>query len=153
MQEELNNFKRNEVWNLLSCPNKNVVGTNWVFHNRQDEHGLVTRNKSRHVAKGYSQVEGLDFGEIFAPISMLESTSILLTYVIYHDFKLYETDVKRAFLNGPIKEEINVEKPLVFEDDKYPNHVYKLNKDLYGLKQAPRVWYECLRVFLIANLF
>jgi hypothetical protein len=99
MQEELNNFTRNEVWHLVPRPNQNVVGTKWVFHNKQDEHGVVTRNKARLVAKRYSQVEGLDFGEIYAPIARLESIRILLAYATYHGFKLYQMDVKSAFLN------------------------------------------------------
>jgi hypothetical protein len=76
MQEELNNFTRNEVWHLVPRPNQNVVGTKWVFHNKQDEHGVVTRNKARLMAKGYSQVEGLEFGETYAPVARLESCSI-----------------------------------------------------------------------------
>jgi hypothetical protein len=111
----------------------------------------VTRNKARLVAKGYSQVESLDFGETYAPIARLESIRILLAYATYHGFKLYQMDVKSAFLNGPIKEEVYVEQPPNFEDSEYPNHVYKLSKALYGLKQAPRAWYECLRDFLITN--
>jgi hypothetical protein len=114
---------------------------------------VVTRNKARLMAKGYSQVEGLNFGEIYAPIARLESIRILLAYATYHGFKLYQMDVKSAFLNGPIKEEIYVEQPPGFEDSEYPNHVYRLSKALYGLKQAPRAWYECLRDFLIANGF
>jgi hypothetical protein len=153
MQEELNNFTRNEVWHLVPRPNQNVVGTKWVFRDKQDEHGVVTRNKARLVAKGYSQVEGLDFGETYAPVARLESIRILLAYATYHGFKLYQMDVKSAFLNGPIKEEVYVEQPPGFEDSEYPNHVYKLSKVLYGLKQAPRAWYECLRDFLIANGF
>jgi hypothetical protein len=153
MQEELNNFTRNEVWHLVPRPNQNVVGTKWVFHNKQDEHGVVTRNKARLVAEGYSQVECLDFGETYAPVARLESICILLAYATYHGFKLYQTDVKSAFLNGPIKEEVYVEQPLGFEDSEYPNHVCKLSKALYGLKQAPRAWYECLRDFLITNGF
>ena len=109
MQEELNNFTRNEVWHLVPRPNQNVVGTKWVFRNKQDEHGVVTRNKARLVAKGYSQVEGLDFGETYAPVARLESIRILLAYATYHGFKLYQMDVKSAFLNGPIKEEVYVE--------------------------------------------
>jgi hypothetical protein len=153
MQEELNNFTRNEVWYLVPHPNQNVVGTKWVFRNKQDEHGVVTRNKGRLVAKGCSQVEGLDFDETYAPVARLESIHILLAYATYHGFKLYQMDVKSAFLNGPIKEEVYVEKPPGFEDSEYPNHVYKLSKALYGLKQAPRAWYECLRDFLITNGF
>jgi hypothetical protein len=93
MQEELNNFTRNEVWHLVPCPNQNVVGTKWVFRNKQDEHGVVTRNKVRLVAKGYSQVEGLDFDETYAHVARLESIRILLAYATYHGFKLYQMDV------------------------------------------------------------
>jgi hypothetical protein len=153
MQEELNNFTRNEVWHLVPRPNQNVVGTKWVFRNKQDEHGVVTWNKARLVAKGYSQVEGLDFGETYAPVARLESIRILLVYATYHGFKLYQMDVKSAFLNGPIKEEVYVDKPPGFEDSEYPNHVYKLSKALYRLKPAPRAWYECLRDFIITNGF
>jgi hypothetical protein len=153
MQEGHNNFTRNEVWHLVPRPNQNVVGTKWVFLNKQDEHGVVTRNKARLMAKGYSQVEGLDFGETYAPVARLESIRMLLAYATYHGFKLYQMDVKSAFLNGPIKEEVYVEQPPGFEDSEYPNHVYKLSKALYGLKQAPRAWYECLRDFLITNGF
>jgi hypothetical protein len=123
MQEELNNFTRNEVWHLVPHPNQNVVGTKWVFRNKQDEHGVVTRNKARLVVKGYSQVEGLDLDETYAPIARLESIRILLAYATYHGFKLYQMDVKSAFLNGPIKEEVYVEQPLGFEDSEYPNCV------------------------------
>jgi hypothetical protein len=153
MQEELNNFTRNEVWHLVPRPNQNVVGTKWVFRNKEVEHGVVTRNKARLVSKGYSQVEGLDFDETYALVARLESIRILLSYATYHDFKLYQMDVKSAFLNRPIKEEVYVEQPPRFEDSEYPNHVYKLSKALYGLKQAPRACYECLRDFLITNGF
>jgi hypothetical protein len=114
---------------------------------------VVTSNKARLVAKGYSQVKGLDFDETYAPVARLESIRILLAYATYHGFKLYQMDVKSAFLNGPIKEEVYVEQPPDFEDSEYPNHVYKLSKALYGLKQAPRAWYECLRDFLVTNGF
>jgi hypothetical protein len=153
MQEELNNFRRNEVWSLVPRPKQNVVGTKWVFRNKQDEHGVVTRNMARLVAKGYAQVAGLDFEETFAPVARLESIQILLAYAAHHFFRLFQMDVKSAFLNGPIKEEVYVEQPPGFEDDRYPDHVYKFSKALYGLKQAPRAWYECLRDFLIANAF
>jgi hypothetical protein len=142
MKEELNNFKRNEVWSLVPRPKQNVVGTKWVFRNKQDEHGVVTRNKARLVAKGYAQVAGLDFEETFAHVARLESIQILLAYAAHHSFKLFQMNVKSAILNGPIKEEVYVEQPPGFKDDRYPDHVYKLSKALYGLKQAPRAWYE-----------
>jgi hypothetical protein len=91
----------------------------------------------------------LDFDKTFAPVARLESVHILLTYATHHDFKLYQMDVKSAFLNGPIKNKVYVEQPPFFEDEEYLNHVYKLHKALYGLKQAPRAWYECLIDFLI----
>jgi hypothetical protein len=112
MQEELNNFKRNEVWSLVPRPKQNVVGTKWVLRNKQDEHRVVTRNKARLVAKGYAQVVGLDFEETFAPVARLESIRMLLAYDAHHSFKLFQMDVKSAFLNGPIKEEVYVEQPL-----------------------------------------
>jgi hypothetical protein len=94
------------------------------------------------VAKGYSQLKGLHFDETFAPVARLESIGILLAYAIHHSFKLYQIDVKSAFLNGPIKEEMYVEQPPGFKSEEHPNHVYKLHKALYRLKQAPRAWYE-----------
>jgi hypothetical protein len=105
------------------------------------------------VAKGYLHVEGLNFKETFAPVARFESIHILLVYATQHDFKLYQMDVKSAFLNGPIKKKVYVEQPSGFEDQEYPNHIYKLHKTLYGLKQAPRAWYECLRDFLTQNSF
>jgi hypothetical protein len=138
---------------LFTPPSRRLSGTKWVFRNKQDEHGVVTRNKDRLVAKGYSQVEGLDFDETYAPVARLDSIRILLAYATYHGFKLYQIDMKSAFLNGLIKEEVYVEQPPGFEDSEYPNNEYKLLKALYGLKQAPRAWYECLREFLIADGF
>ena len=153
MQEELKTFTRNEVWSLVERPKQNVIGTKWVFRNKQDENGVVTRNKARLVAQGFTQIEGLDFGETYAPIDRLESIRILLAYATHHDFKLYQMDVKSVFLNGPISELVYVEQPSGFEDLKFPNHVFKLDKALYGFKQAPRAWYECLREFLLKNGF
>jgi hypothetical protein len=94
---------------LVERPKQNVVGTKWVFRSKQDEHEVVTRNKARLVAKSYSQVKNLNFDETFAPIARLESIHILLLYATHHDFKLYQMDVKSAFMNGPIKEEVYVE--------------------------------------------
>ena len=115
-----------------------MIGTKWVFRNKQDEHGVVTRNKARLVAQGFTQIEGLDFGETYAPVARLESIRILFAYAAHHDFKLYQMDVKSVFLNGPLSELVYVEQPSGFEDPKYPYHVYKLDMALYGLKQALR---------------
>jgi hypothetical protein len=147
MQEELNNFKRNEVWTLVPRPKQNVVGTKWVFRNKQDEHGVVTRNKARLVAKGYAQVAGLDLEETFAHVARLESICILLAYAAHHSFRLFQMDMKSAFLNGPIKEEVYVEQPPGFEDERYPDHVCKLSKALYGLKQAQEHGMNALETF------
>jgi hypothetical protein len=112
IQEELNNFMRNELWSLVPRPKQNVVGTKWVFRNKQDEYGVATRSKARLVAKGYAHVTSLDFEETFARVARLESICILLAYAAHHSFKLYQMDVKSAFLNGPIKEEVYMEQPL-----------------------------------------
>jgi hypothetical protein len=147
MHEELNNFTCNEVWELVKRPkNHNVIVTKWVFRNKHNEDGLVVRNKARPVAQCYTQVEGLDFGDTFALIARLEAIRILLAYACAHNIKLYQMDVKSAFLNGKISELVYVEQPPGFEDPKRPNHVYKLSKALYGLKQAPHAWYERLRI-------
>jgi hypothetical protein len=119
---------------LVGRAKQNVVGNKWVFYKKVVEFFVVTRNKVRLMAKGYSQAKGLDIKETFAPIASLESIHILLAYVTHHDFKFYQMDVKSAFLNEPIKNEVYVEQPLGFEDQEYPNHVYKLHKALYGLK-------------------
>jgi hypothetical protein len=124
-----------------------------VFQNKQDDQGVIVRNKARLVAKGFSQVEGLDFGETFASVARLEAICILLAYASCYDIKLYQMDVKSAFLNGFINELVHVEQPLGFEDPRYPNHAYRLSKALYGLKQATRAWHERLRDFLIEKGF
>ncbi|GJU94468.1 retrovirus-related pol polyprotein from transposon TNT 1-94 [Tanacetum coccineum] len=112
--------------------------TKWVFKNKLDENGIVSRNKARLVAQGYNQQEGIDFDETYAPVARLESIRILLAYVCALDFKLFQMDVKSAFLNGFINEEVYVAQPPGFIDFEKPDHVYKLKKALYGLKQAPK---------------
>ena len=105
MHEELNNFTRKQVWELVERPKgHNVIRTKWVFRNKQDQDGIVVRNKARLVAQGYTQVEGLDFGETYAPVAGLEVIRILLAYACAHNIKLYQMNVKSAFLNGYINE-------------------------------------------------
>jgi hypothetical protein len=130
-----------------------VIVTKWVYRNKQDQDRIVVRNEARLIAQGYTQVEGLDFGETYALVARLEAIRILLAYACVHNIKLYQIDVKSAFLNGYINKEVYVEQPPGFEDDKKADHVYKLKKALYGLKQAPRAWYERLRNFLLSKEF
>ncbi|WJX83571.1 hypothetical protein P8452_66227 [Trifolium repens] len=154
MQDEFNQFQRNDVWDLVPRPtHKNIIGTKWVFRNKLNEQGEVVRNKARLVAQGYSQQEGIDFTETFAPVARLEAIRLLLSYAVNNGITLYQMDVKSAFLNGVISEEVYVKQPPGFEDLKNPDYVYKLKKSLYGLKQAPRAWYERLSNFLLENGF
>ncbi|KAG5562829.1 hypothetical protein RHGRI_005526 [Rhododendron griersonianum] len=154
MHEELNQFERNNVWELVPRPpHTNIIGTKWIFKNKTNEQGTVVRNKARLVAQGYTQVEGIDFDETFAPVARLESIRIMLAVACFLGFKLYQMDVKSAFLNGVIKEEVYVSQPKGFEDPHKTDHVYHLNKALYGLKQAPRAWYERLTTFLLSKDF
>ena len=129
MQEELNQFKRSNVWTLTERPKYNsVIGTKWIFRNKLDENGVVIRNKAGLVAKGYNQEEGIDFDETFAPVARLEAIRLLLAFACFMDFKLYQMDVKRAFLNGFIEEEVYVEQPPGFENHELPNHVFRLQR-------------------------
>ena len=128
------------MWELFkhSDPRKhNIIGTKWIYRNKQDEHGQVVRSKARLIAQVYTQVEGIDFDETFAPVARLEAIRILLAYANHHNILLYQMDVKSTFLNGKIEEEVYVAQPPGFEDPKHPDMVYKLNKALCGLKQAP----------------
>ena len=154
MQEELKQFTRNEVWTLVPRhKDKSIIGTKWVFRNKLDEEGKVIRNKARLVAQGYNQQEGIDFTETFAPVARLEAIRIMLSFSAQNKIKLYQMDVKSAFLNGYIDEEVYVKQPPGFEDTSCPEHVFKLKKALYGLKQAPRAWYERLSSFLVSKGF
>jgi hypothetical protein len=154
MHEELGNFGRNQVWKLVEPPpNCKPTGTKWVWKNKEGEDGMVVRNKARLVAQGYSQKEGIDYEETFAPVARLEAIRILLAFAIAKGFKLFQKDVKSAFLNGFIEEEVYVRQPSGFESEKYPHRLYKLRKALYGLKQAPRAWYGRFRGFLPSKGF
>ena len=112
---------------------------------------LSLKIKARLVAKGYNQEEGIDFGETYAPVARLEAVRLLLAFSSIQGFKLFQMDVKSAFLNGYINEEVFVSQPSGFDDHKNPEHVYVLKKALYGLKQAPRQWYERLSDFLLSQ--
>jgi len=118
-----------------------------------NEQGKVTRNKAGPVVQGYNQEEGIDYEETFAPVTRIETIRILIAFAAHKEFKLYQMDVKSAFLNGYLKEEVYVMRPPGFENNEFPNHVLKPDKTLYGLKQAPRAWYERLSNLLLENGF
>jgi hypothetical protein len=121
--------------------------------NKEGENGEVLRNKSRLVAQGYSQKKGMDYGETFTPVARLEAIRIILAFSVGKGFKLYQVDVKSAFLNGFLEEGVYVKQPPGFESSEFPNKVYRLRKALYGLKQAPRAWYGRLMGFLFSKGF
>ncbi|GJU33947.1 retrovirus-related pol polyprotein from transposon TNT 1-94 [Tanacetum coccineum] len=139
MHEELHQFDRLQVWELVDKPfGKNVIKLKWLWKNKKDEDQIVIHNKARLVAKGYAQEEGIDFKESFAPVARLEAVRIFVTYAAHKSFPIYQMDVKTTFINGPLKEEVYVAQPNGFVDPDHPEKVYRLRKALYGLKQAPR---------------
>ncbi|KAI3665076.1 hypothetical protein L6452_43694 [Arctium lappa] len=136
MQEELLQFKLQDIWDLVDLPKGHrAIGTKWIFRNKRDERGIVIRNKARLVAQG------------------IEAIRLFLAYASYMNFKVYQMDVKSAFLYGSIEEEVYVCQPPGFENPSYPDRVYKLKKALYGLHQAPRAWYDTLSSYLLENGF
>ncbi|GJR86496.1 integrase, catalytic region, zinc finger, CCHC-type containing protein [Tanacetum coccineum] len=154
MQDELHQFDRLKVWELVDKPfGKMIIKLKWLWKNKKDEDQTVIRNKARLVAKGYAQEEGIDFEESFAPVARLEAVRIFVAHAAHKSFPIYQMDVKTAFLNGPLKEEVYVAQPEGFVDPDHPEKVYLLRKALYGLKQAPRAWYDELSNFLMSKGF
>nr|GEY06204.1 retrovirus-related Pol polyprotein from transposon TNT 1-94 [Tanacetum cinerariifolium] len=154
MQEELHQFDTHQVWELVDKPfRKTVIKLKWLWKNKKDEDQTVIRNKARLVANGYAQKEGIDFEESFAPVALLEAVRIFIAYAAHKSFPIYQMDVKTAFLNGPLKEEVYVAQPDGFVDPDHPEKVYRLRKALYGLKQAPKAWYDELSKFLTSKGF
>nr|GEX36973.1 retrovirus-related Pol polyprotein from transposon TNT 1-94 [Tanacetum cinerariifolium] len=152
--EELHQFDRLDVWELVDRPLcTNVINLKWLWKNKRDEENTVIRNKSRLVAKGYAQKEGVDFEESFAPVARLEAVRLFIAYAAHKSFTIYQMDVKTTFLYGPMKEEVYVNQPDDFVDPYHPDKVYRLKKALYGLKQAPRAWYDKLSKFLLSTGF
>ncbi|GJW64895.1 putative ribonuclease H-like domain-containing protein [Tanacetum coccineum] len=154
MQEELNEFKCLGVWELVPRPDKVMVITlKWIYKVKLDELGGILKNKAQLVARGYRQKKGIDFEESFTPVARLEAIRSFLLFVAYMNIVIYQMDVKTAFVNGNLREEVYVSQPDGFVDPDNPNHVYKLKKALYGLKQAPHAWYDMLSSFLISQDF
>ncbi|GJV91596.1 putative ribonuclease H-like domain-containing protein [Tanacetum coccineum] len=130
---------KKKVWTLVDLPyGKRAIWTKWVYRNKKDERGIIVRNKARLVAQGYTQEEGIDYDEFFAPVARIKSIRLFLAYASFMNFVVYQMDMKSAFLYGKIKEEVYVCQPPGFEDPEFPDRVYKVEKALYGLHQAPR---------------
>ncbi|GJZ20573.1 retrovirus-related pol polyprotein from transposon TNT 1-94 [Tanacetum coccineum] len=136
------------TWQIRAIGNKRCYP-----EHKKDERGIVIRNKARLVAQGYTQEEGIDYDEVFAPVARIEAIRLFLAYASFKDFVVYQMDVKSAFLYGKIEEEVYVYQPLGFEDPEFPDRVYKVEKALYRLHQAPRAWYETLSTYLFDNEF
>jgi hypothetical protein len=149
MKDELDQIEKNSTWEMVHRPEgKNIIGSKWIFKNKLNEQGQVVRNKERLVCKGYAQIEGLDFDETFSPVARLEAIRIFLAYACHKRFKGYQMDVRSAFLNGDLNEEVYMEQPEGFELLDNPDLVCNLKKALYGLKQAPHASYHRLDMYL-----
>ncbi|GKB48547.1 retrovirus-related pol polyprotein from transposon TNT 1-94 [Tanacetum coccineum] len=154
MQDELNQFERLQVWELVPrLEGKNIIALKWLWKNKCDAENIVVRNKTRLVAKGYRQEEGIDFEESFAPVARLEAVRMFIAYAAHKNITIFQMDVKTAFLNGPLKEKVYISQPEGFIDLEFPDYVYMLKKSLYGLKQEPHAWYDKLSSFLIEHGF
>jgi hypothetical protein len=142
MVEEYDSIIRNSVWDVVPRPqDKSVVSSRWLYKVKQAADGSVEKHKARFVARGFSQVEGIDYDETFAPVARYSSIRSMLALSAQMGWKIHQMDVKTAFLNGKIEEEVYIEQPEGFETFDRESHVCRLKRALYGLKQAPRAWY------------
>jgi hypothetical protein len=140
--EEMKALEKNKTWSVMTLPDgKKTIGCKWVFTVKYNSDGSIERYKARLVAKGFTQTYGIDYSETFAPVAKLNTVRILLSLAANLDWPLHQLDVKNAFLNGDLEEEVYMDIPPGFED-RFGSNVCKLNKSLYGLKQSPRAWFE-----------
>jgi len=154
MDEEINAVERNMTWDLVELPKgKEVIGVKWVYKTKNNAEGKIERHKARLVVKGYKQQYGRDYEETFAPVARMETVRAVLSIAAQNKWKVYQMDVKSAFLNGVLKEEVYVEQPLGYEKKGEEHKVCRLKKALYGLKQAPRAWYSRIDSYLLENGF
>ncbi|KAK0589362.1 hypothetical protein LWI29_013222 [Acer saccharum] len=141
MDDEIRSIEKNKTWELTNLPkSRKAIGVKWVYKTKRNAKGEVQRYKARLVAKGYKQKEGVDYGEVFAPVARLETIRLLISLAAQKSWKIYQLDVKSAFLNGFLEEEIYVEQPPRYVKKGREDKVCRLKKALYGLKQAPRAW-------------
>jgi hypothetical protein len=149
MMEEYNSIMKNDVWEVVPRPEgKSVVTSKWLYKLKHAADGSIEKYKARFVARGFSQVEGVDYDETFAPVARYTSIRAVISIAAEMGWKIHQMDVKTAFLNGLIEEEVYIEQPLGFEVHGRESHVCRLKKALYGLKQAPRAWYSRIDAYL-----
>ena len=154
MNEEMDSIHRNETWELVDLPHeKKKIGTKWVYKTKYNSDGSVERHKARLVAKGFTQRYGIDYEETFAPVARQETIRMLISLAAQKKWSIHHMDVKSAFLNGYLEEEVYVGQPQGFEVEGKENNVYKLKKALYGLNQAPRAWYARIDGYFQQNSF
>ncbi|KAD5317537.1 hypothetical protein E3N88_17483 [Mikania micrantha] len=149
MKEELDSIERNGTWSLVKNPPRvKPIGLKWVYKIKKDAKGDVTHYKARLVAKGYVQKHGVDYDEVFAPVTRMETVRLILSLAAQKSWKVHHLDIRTAFSNGELKEQVFVCQPEGYEKPGKEHHVYKLRKALYGLKQAPRSWNSKLDITL-----
>ena len=149
MLDEYRSIMKNNVWEVVPRPEeKSMVSSKWIYKIKHAADGNIEKYKARFVARGFSQKEGIDYEETFAPVARYTSIRMIISLASILGWKLHQMDVKTAFLNGKIEQEVYVEQPKGFIIHNKESHVCKLNKALYGLKQAPRVWYERIDNYL-----
>ena len=154
MEEELKMIKKNGTWELLDRPkNQKIIGVKWVFIIKYNSNGSVNKLKARLVVKGYSQEYGVDFSNTFAPVARHDTIRLLVALAAKMGWKIHHLDVKFAFLNGVLEEDIYVEQLEGFQVSGCEDKVYKLHKALYGLKRAPRAWYSRIDAYLLQQGF
>jgi hypothetical protein len=154
MLEEISSLEKHKTWDLVDLPEgKNLVGCKWVFKTKRDANGDVDRFKARLVAQGYSQEYGVDYDEVFAPVARYDSIRSVLAIGSQLDLEIHQMDVKSAFLNGELDEEIFMRQPVGFEDKNHPEKVCRLNTSLYGLKQSARCWNLVIDSYLKSEHF
>ncbi|KAJ4719135.1 Retrovirus-related Pol polyprotein from transposon TNT 1-94 [Melia azedarach] len=154
MDEEIKAIVKNDTWELVSLPKGHkAIGVKWVYKAKQNSKGEIERYKARLVAKGYSQRAGIDYDEVFAPVARLETVRLIISLATQNKWKIHQTDVKSAFLNGVLEEEVYIQQPTGFEVKGQEDKVLKLRKALYGLKQAPRAWNSRIDKYFQKNGF
>lgn len=154
MNEEIKMIGKNKTWELVEKPqDKEVIGLKWVYKTKFNEDGSIQKHKARLVVKGYSQQSGIDFNETYAPVVRMETIRSVLALAAQFKLSVYQLDVKSAFLNGELEEEVYVEQPQGYVIEGKEDKVYRLQKALYGLKQAPRAWNSKIDGYLLQNGF